>query len=130
MKTIDELLKQYEIKDPECGDCVNDGWVPMIEKLIQELIALGWDKNLQQIKEKFGGLRFYVGCATPEMYELISQAENDSFKTCSSCSQEAVCKPLTSTNFWLLTLCNSCRERISSERAETLNKTLKKIKSF
>ena len=39
-----------------CGD----GWLPMIQELIQELIDAGWHKEVSQIKEKFGLFRNYT----------------------------------------------------------------------
>ena len=38
-----------------------------------------------QVKQKFGGLRFYVNRASNEQYSLISFAERMSYKTCEVC---------------------------------------------
>jgi len=38
-----------------------------------------------QVKEKFGGLRFYVQAATDEHYNYIHFAESMSYKTCEVC---------------------------------------------
>jgi hypothetical protein len=38
-----------------------------------------------QVKEKFGGLRFYVQAATDEHYNYISFAESMSYRTCEQC---------------------------------------------
>ena len=38
-----------------------------------------------QVKEKFGGLRFYVDRATEKHYNYISVAENMSYRTCEEC---------------------------------------------
>jgi len=54
-------------------------WEPHIEKLIQDLIELGWDKNLHQVKVKFGGLRFYTGKTTKEITDRIARAEYESY---------------------------------------------------
>lgn len=40
-----------------------------------------------QVKEKFGGLRFYMNCATKEMSDLIQKAEALSYKTCEVCGE-------------------------------------------
>lgn len=40
----------------QCGD----GWLELIRDLIVELIAAGWNKEIRQIEEKFGGLSFYA----------------------------------------------------------------------
>lgn len=38
-----------------------------------------------QVKEKFGGLRFYVHGATDEQYAMIQFAESMSYRTCEVC---------------------------------------------
>lgn len=81
--TLHEVLRKHGI-DPDtvwCGAYAPDGWVPLIDELITDLIAMGWDKDLRQVKSKFGGLRFYVGGpgCTDEMADRIARAEGDSF---------------------------------------------------
>jgi hypothetical protein len=61
---------------------VEEGWYPLIKELITDLIALGWDKEVTQVKEKFGGLRFYVNSESDEMFKRIQKAEADSYVTC------------------------------------------------
>jgi len=78
-----------------------DGWLPIIKDLIEDLIDAGWDKQICQIKEKFGGLRFYINGGSDEIYKLISDAEVKSMKTCEVCG-----KPGTQTSGgWINTLC-------------------------
>ena len=55
-----------------------------------------------QVKEKFGGLRFYVNGATEEMYNFISFAESMSYKTCEVCGSPGK----TYTDGWHQTLCD------------------------
>lgn len=81
----DAFLARHDIKYPACGIDVGAGWIPLLEQLVKDLVAFGWNKDLHQVKEKFGGLRFYVGEATAEMYELISAAEERSFSICELC---------------------------------------------
>jgi hypothetical protein len=44
---------------------VRNGWIPILDRLAEDLIALGWDRTLDQVKQKFGGLRFYIGSSDP-----------------------------------------------------------------
>ena len=81
----------YPDKDPikdsgffECGN----GWYPLIKDLITDLIELGWDKQTCQVKEKFGGLRFYINGASEEIYKRIQTAEDLSYKTCETCGEK------------------------------------------
>lgn len=66
----------------------DDGWLQLIHDLIEELIACGWDKKVTQIKEKFGGLRFYIGSGTQEIYDIISKYEDLSNITCEVCGEK------------------------------------------
>lgn len=83
---------------------VGVGWGCIIERLITDLLALGWNGEINQVKEKFGGLRFYVGETTDEMRKLISAAENLSYETCEVCGGPG---EQTSTG-WIKTLCAPC----------------------
>lgn len=55
-----------------------------------------------QVKEKFGGLRFYVNAATDKQYAYISFAESMSYKTCEECGAPGK----TYTDGWHMTLCD------------------------
>jgi len=55
-----------------------------------------------QIKEKFGGLRFYVQAATDTHYHYISFAESMSYRTCEQCGAPGK----TYTDGWHKTLCD------------------------
>jgi CDGSH-type Zn-finger protein len=56
-----------------------------------------------QVKEKFGGLRFYVQAATDEHYNYITFAESMSYRTCEVCGNPG--KPYT--DGWHSTLCET-----------------------
>ena len=43
--------------------------------------------EVTQVKEKFGGLRFYVDCNDDYIDGLISLAEGMSYNTCSECGE-------------------------------------------
>jgi len=55
-----------------------------------------------QVKEKFGGLRFYVQAATDKHYDYISFAESMSYRTCEMCGAPGK----TYTDGWHTTLCD------------------------
>lgn len=76
----------------ECGS----GWYEMIlllseslEKIASNLRREGEDIDklpvVVQVKEKFGGLRFYVHQGTEEIYNMISEAEAKSCHICEVC---------------------------------------------
>lgn len=55
-----------------------------------------------QVKEKFGGLRFYVNGATDKHWNYISFAENMSYRTCEQCGAPGK----RYTDGWHQTLCD------------------------
>lgn len=89
-----------EVDVLEVAICMG-GWRHIITSLVDDLFDMGWNGCLLQIKEKWGGLRFYIGEGTGEMFSRIEQAENQSLKTCMKCG-----KPGEPTDTgWILTLC-------------------------
>jgi hypothetical protein len=87
---------------------VDQGWYPLIKDLIDDLIKLGWNKQVCQVKEKFGGLRFYINEGSDEIFKRITQAENDSYTVC-----EITGKPgeLRNDMSWYTTLCDEEYEK-------------------
>ena len=68
------------------GFSCNDGWFdiiwdlssklePLIQKFIDENPTAEVHPRASQVKEKFGGLRFYMTHASDEIRELIGEAE-------------------------------------------------------
>lgn len=103
--TIDDVLEEFRIGDVRCGAECGDGWVPLVRELIQDLIAMGWDRDLHQVKQKLGGLRFYVGAASDEIYDTISLAETKSRGICEYCGGVGRGRTLGG---WLCVLCAAC----------------------
>jgi predicted RNA-binding Zn-ribbon protein involved in translation (DUF1610 family) len=102
----EEYLKKFNIKDPNCSVSIPVGWYDLVCDLTMKLIDLGWDKDIHQIKEKFGGLRFYVSYVniTEEMKKTIAAAEQASYAICPVCGELKVKRDLHETcskrNFW------------------------------
>jgi len=99
---ITEYLENHKEYFP-----VGIGWYPLVKKLIEDIIAICPDVEVSQVKEKFGGLRFYIYGGTDEVYELIDKAEKESFTICENCGSE---EDVTTEGGWLLTLCRVCRK--------------------
>lgn len=87
---------------------VGDGWVSILDALATRLIALGWDRKLLQVREKFGVLHFYPesGC-TPKMEAAIEEAIGLSAITCEDCGEPGVAQE----GDWTRTLCDACQAR-------------------
>lgn len=92
---------------------INNGWFPLVKELIEDLIALGWDKQLCQVKEKFGGLRFYINDGSDEIYDRISKAESDSYNICEMCGEKG---ELRKDLGWFFTLCDKHHQEKKVER--------------
>ena len=82
--SIDGLINGFNGEKITDSDffVVGSGWNLLIKNLIQDLIRLGWDKEVIQVKEKFGGLRFYINEGTSEIHQRIAKAELESMKIC------------------------------------------------
>jgi hypothetical protein len=80
------------------GVSTNPGWYPMVEKLLLDFRALPREDGMvrvNQIKEKFGGLRVYVevsgsGDFKERVRGMIEQAEKQASRTCEFCSNPGV----------------------------------------
>lgn len=105
---MNKVLLKHGI-DPDsvmCGACVGIGWHHIIDRMITELVELEWNKDLHQIKEKFGGLRVYIGDENEAMAEVICRAERYASVTCEACGD-----PGESRNTrWIKTLCDECNK--------------------
>ncbi len=112
------------------GICVNSGWYDLIDGLSQNITNVLEKKGCKltceavQVKEKFGGLRFYIDfsdsddwtdidevCAE-QINRLISLAESESFKICDICGE-----PGTPQNDgWISTRCEKHAKLTGAER--------------
>jgi hypothetical protein len=65
--------------------------------------AGGRQFEVLQVKEKFGGLRFYVNCRRNEaMRQRIGIAADESFRSCEVCGQPGELRE----DSWIKTLCD------------------------
>ena len=103
----------------ECGI----GWYDLLEELCLELEKIiemaeinsklpeGEDSYsaylyAEQIKEKFGTLRFYMSAAKDEIYAKIDKAEARSEITCEACGKPGK----LNREKWLKVRCETCKE--------------------
>jgi hypothetical protein len=80
---------------------VGKGWSKIVQKLVEDLESLGWDGRVLQVKEKFGGLRFYVATTSDAIHGRIAEAEHESYRTCEECGNPGCLR----AGGWLRTLC-------------------------
>lgn len=108
----------------DCGD----GWFKLLDILCSHL-QFNTDKNrypqveATQVKEKFGGLRFYYTVIPLDKEEsmerywgiidgLVSFAEDISNYICEKCGSM---DNVTQTKGWIVTLCEKCMEERNKE---------------
>lgn len=115
IQQVDEFIISKNIKSGYTGKPINGrffecatGWDKIICDCIQELLDAGWDGHVSQVKEKFGGLRFYIPSGNDKMWEIIDKYENISFHVCESCGDNETAK-IRGTS-WYSTLCDKCAE--------------------
>ena len=107
------------------GVCCGDGWFTLINELCNKIenttIGTGLSVVATQIKEKFGGLRFYyryeenntiiTNTRSNEVHKniissYVEEAERSSYKICERCGN----KGKKITGGWIRTLCPVCEE--------------------
>lgn len=115
--TIIHILSNFDT-DATASFEHKPGWIPTIVSLHRKILALVDDYIIYQIKEKFGGLRFYaqpiiLDSWSPEnkyhitqiFNHLITSAETSSLNICEVCSKPGT---LTVHNYWYKTRCDDC----------------------
>lgn len=112
--SIDGLIHGYKGNKILSSDFfeVSQGWNQLIKDLISDLIKMGWNKELIQVKEKFGTLRFYIGEGTSDIHKRIVKAEIESATIC-----EVTGKPgkLRTDIGWHRTLCDEEYEKVKNK---------------
>jgi len=75
----------------------------LIKTLMEKAIAAGWNKEVCQVKEKFGGLRWYINGASKEVHDIISKYESVSYHICEECGEPGEQR----AGGWIKTLCDN-----------------------
>lgn len=83
------------------------GWDKIIEPLVTQ--ARKENVKIHQVKEKFGGLRFYISAGSCELNHMIDKAEKESYTICETCGEPGEPR----RGGWIKTLCNDCHRGIT-----------------
>lgn len=132
----DEFIKGLESKYPAMfaapygGVCVGEGWWAIISSLCKNIQShIDWRNEqfikygrgelvpqvtVEQIKEKFGGLRFYYSGGDDEISGMVRVAESWAAHTCEQCGARGHIRH----GGWVQTLC----DKHEAERLEALKK--------
>lgn len=125
-RIVEEYPNAFE-EDKSFWASAGNGWFGIIEDIIKKAHELDLTINIRQVKEKFGGLRFYYEVVdeeyddnnTEELAELVREKEDESFETCEQCGTKENVE--TKGDSWIKTLCPTCREakdKWNNRRAE------------
>jgi len=102
----EDILSRIDTKWGKHLD-VGEGWYELVFKLDRDLADLDPNYTIAQVKEKFGGLRFYLDTLSPESITfaraLIQEAEVRSMVMCEVCGEPAT---LRSQNYYIRTVCD------------------------
>lgn len=90
----------------ECAD----GWYDLINDLSNQIQTYIDQSGIEQVtasqvKEKFGGLRFYIYGGDDHIYELVKQAEGKSYTICEGCGVPGTRR---SRRGWITCSCDDC----------------------
>ena len=110
------------------GFSCGDGWFdiiwglssklePLIQKFVDDNPTTEVYPKASQVKEKFGGLRFYMTHTNDEISDLIGKAEALSYKTCENCGKPGKER----AGGWIRTLCDPCSENIMEIRKKRVD---------
>ena len=113
--------------EPYGGFCCGEGWWPIIAELCGQIQNhINW-KNRQseivpqvvvgQIKEKFGGLRFYYSGGDDEISGMVRMAEAWANNTCETCGAPGKRRD----GGWIKTLCDHHEAERQARYKERVN---------
>lgn len=108
----------------ECGD----GWIKLITEIASFISNKTKHCRAVQVKEKFGGLRFYVEfsydeggvCLVDEqtitdIYQFITDTEEKSVRICETCGVELTSLnkcPQSKLGHWIQNICLDCEKNL------------------
>lgn len=113
-KDILHMLSKFDSNFPPTID-VGPGWIHIIAKLHNAIFFMNPNYKLAQVKQKFGGLRYYVDLhfdddqdptlPTEIINVLIRHAEELASQTCEECGEPG---KLNKSKPWIKTVCDNC----------------------
>lgn len=94
--------------DPIWKADVGPGWHALIDELHEKLLEVDPDYKIHQVKEKFGGLRYYISSsAGSRAFDIEQEYEAKSLHICEKCGKKG--KPhYRPPSGWVQTLCTAC----------------------
>lgn len=110
---LQQWVDKWQISYNLRSGTVGLGWMPLLDELAEALISAGWNRKLDQVKEKFGGLRVYIdddnrNILSIDQYnklmDIIDDMEQRSYTICEDCGAPGTPRQTQ----WIRTLCDTC----------------------
>lgn len=135
IKTIEEIIEKYpKIFEDYVGNPFRinwtcpTGWLDTLDDLCgciqyrvdnyrmynKEGVHRCSQVTCSQVKEKFGGLRFYTNGTDHEVSGMIDMAEYLCRDTCMNCGSR---ENVTETSGWIVNLCKTCMDEYNNKRS-------------
>jgi hypothetical protein len=123
VKQMEETFPKM-FSNPYGGFAVGQGWWPILEKLCNNIQShTDWREKqgkdcpqvvVEQIKEKFGGLRFYYQGGDEYIHGMVTMAESIADITCESCGNPGKRRG----GGWIHTYCDPCEIKREEARKQ------------
>jgi len=112
---MNQLTRRVQAMEDEFSDILEqcweisiyDGWTEIVYDLLSEIRKNFPQVKVVQIKQKFGGLRFYVDNSSKEFNDLITAAEVKANQTCEITGEKGSER---SINGWIYTVSDQVYE--------------------
>lgn len=114
---IDNAIAEVEARCENNNVALPRGWREIVAALHMDLVKLDPDYRLFQVKEKFGGLRFYADSNVDGFQERIRETEELSYHVCQDTGTDG---RLTQIGYWHCTLSPHIEKVLLQSRHETV----------
>ena len=113
-------MNQQERDEYLAIEWTGPGWKQIILDCDRELSALDPEYTIDQIKEKYGGLRYYISPSedymsddsNEDLWAIEDKYEKISLATCESCgASKGVRTEAGPDSYWIKTICHECRQK-------------------
>ena len=114
---LDKILEPYweEGWDGYCR--FDDGWANLVFECHLNILKIDPNYRIHQIKEKFGGFRFYyqsdLGIWVEQIDTIIVKYVEILRNVCENCGRDG---ELCEQKYWLKTLCSDCAKELNYKK--------------
>ena len=121
-KKFPKIFRQKDLSPRETAMCwgieTGDGWYWLLDNLCRAIQnycdVKGFQVEATQVKEKFGGLRFYVQGSDDVVEQLIGLVETMSYNVCEECG--VIGAKQFRRGGWVYTRCKRCMKLLDKKK--------------